>query len=120
MADTREMDCGDRPIGPPWANQHDRLDEIRRRMAVAAAKKVDEDLTLLEVPRRNIRRWAELWGYMMSAYAEWSDILERPWPEIRGLLIADNEDSRRLRQSTPFVGILTSRERKAIHATVSA
>ena len=113
------MDYGNKPIDPPWANQHDRLDEIRRRMALAVAEKVDEDPTLLEVPRRNICRWAELWGYWMSAYAEWSEILERPWPEVRGLLIADDEDSRRLRQSTPFVGILTPRERKAIHATVS-
>lgn len=52
LADSRDVD-DERPIGPRWANPHDRLDEIRRRTHIAIAAKIDADADLLEVPRRN-------------------------------------------------------------------
>ena len=103
-----------------WANDHDRLDEIRRQTHLAIAAKIDADRSLLDVPQRNIARWTALWGHLEPAYAEWLLILARPWPEIRQLLVADDENSKRLRQSTPFVGVLTVWERKAIHDSVPA
>ena len=108
------------PPPPAWANDHDRLDEIRRRTHVAIAAKIDADPELLQVPQRNIRRWARLWGYMHPAYAEWLEILERPWPEVRRMLVADDENAKRLRQSTPFPGILSPWERKTIRESVPA
>lgn len=104
LADTRDVD-DETPIGPPWANPHDRLDEIRRRTHIAIAAKIDADGDLLEVPRRNIRRWAEQMGRMPRAYGEWLEALDRPWPEIRQILVSPDENSVRMRQSTPFSGI---------------
>lgn len=109
-----------RPTTHAWSNDHDRLDEIRRRTHLAIAAKIDADPALLEVPRQNIERWTKLAGYMQPAYAEWLGILERPWPEVRWLLVADDENSKRLRQSTPFVGVLSPWERRTIHESVPA
>ncbi|MDE0009173.1 MAG: hypothetical protein OXS50_12935 [Gammaproteobacteria bacterium] len=103
-----------------WDNDHDRLDEIRRQTHIAIAAKIDADPALLDVPQRNIERWTKLTGYRHPAYAEWLQILERPWPDVRRLLIADDENATRLRQSTPFVGVLSPWERRAIHESVPA
>lgn len=105
---------------PPWANPHDRLDEIRRRTHIAIATKIDADPSLLEVPRGNIRRWAGRMGRVPAAYAEWLRALDRPWPEIRHILVSSDENSVRMRQSTPFSGILSQQERLAIRGTVGA
>ena len=103
-----------------WPNDHDRLDEIRRQTHIAIAAKIDADPTLLDLPQQNIERWTKLWGYLHPAYAEWLKILERPWPDVRRLLVADDENSKRLRQSTPFVGVLSPWERRTIHESVPA
>ena len=103
-----------------WDNDHDRLDGIRRRCHIAIAAKVDADPTLLAVPKWNILRWADQTGKTPPALVEWLGILDRPWPEIRRVLVSSDENARRLRQSTPFTGILTQRERYEIRGTVPA
>ena len=103
-----------------WDNDHDRLDEIRRQCHIAIAAKIDADPTLLAVPKRNIRRWAEQAGGTPPALAEWLGVIERPWPEIRRILVSSDENAIRLRQSTPFAGILSQRERYEIRGTVPA
>ena len=42
-------------------------------------------------------------------------ILERPWAEIRSILLDDSEEGRRLRQNDPFCGVLTPAERWDIY-----
>jgi hypothetical protein len=49
------------------------------------------------------------------AVREWLEILERPWEEIREVLLDESEEGRRLRQSDPFCGVLTPQERWAIY-----
>jgi len=46
---------------------------------------------------------------------EWMVILQRPWPEIRNILLDESEEGARLRQSDPFCGILTPVERWEIY-----
>ena len=108
------------PTTRAWSNDHDRLDEIRRRTHLAIVAKIDADPALLDLPQRNIQRWTAMWGYLHPAYAEWLGILELPWPQVRHLLVSDDENSKRLRQSTPFVGVLSPRERRTIHESVPA
>ena len=98
-----------------WNNPHDRLDDIRRRVHVAIAAKIDADPALLDVPRRNIQRWTKLWGYLHPADAERLGILERPWPQVRRPVVADDENPKRSRPSTPSVGEFSSWERRTIH-----
>ena len=45
------------------------------------------------------------------AIAEWLAILEQDWAAVRSALLDPGEDGRRLRQSSPFCGILSPRER---------
>ena len=101
-----------------WQNDHDRLDERRRRTHVAIVRKIDDDPSLLGVASRNIERWVRWSGYLPAAYAEWLTILEQPWSTVRTLLLATDEDAKRLRQSTPFVGILSKDERRSIYEQV--
>lgn len=63
-------------------------------------------------PRRPAARYAEpvpLW------LKEWREILSRPWPEIACLLTEQSENAARLRQSTPFAGVLTKTERRRMY-----
>lgn len=47
----------------------------------------------------------------LPAYAEWKEILSEDWKDIRGVLLDETEDGRRLRQNSPFCGVLTPEER---------
>ena len=94
-----------------------RLNMIRLRSHRLIAEKIDADRSLLEIPQRNLDRWRELQGEDIPACAEWRELLKQPWEHIRALIVADTEESTRLRLSTPFAGILSQRERWRIHET---
>lgn len=49
------------------------------------------------------------------AAAEWNDLLAQPWEAVRALLLRDDEEGRRLRQSSPFSAVLSPKERWAIY-----
>jgi hypothetical protein len=54
-------------------------------------------------------------GTIDPRYAdEWESILERPLPEIRRVLVADDPHADDLRQNSPFAGLLTEPERRRI------
>ena len=93
-----------------------RLNLIRLRTHRLIAQKIDADRSLLEIPQRNLDRWRErLQGEDLPAWAEWRTLLKQPWEKIRALIVADTEESTRLRLSTPFAGILTPEERLQFH-----
>lgn len=50
-----------------------------------------------------------------SAVREGPELLQKPWPEIRQLLLDESERDQRLRQSDPFCGILSPHERWEIY-----
>ena len=95
-----------------------RLNLIRLRSHRLIAQKIDADRSLLDIPQRNLDRWRELRGEDCPASAEWGELLKQPWEKIRALIVADTEESTRLRLSTPFVGILTPEERAQFHGPV--
>ena len=84
---------------------HQEIDQRSLRMALAVATKIDCNPELLE----QVRTWAQ--GRSEAGTREWLSILRLPWSEIRAVLLQDDEEGRRLRQSSPFVGILTAPER---------
>ena len=112
----------DRP--PVVRDPHDRRDDpktrlnlIRLRSHRAIARKIDADPSLLDIPLRNLDRWRALRGEDHPACAEWRGLLAQPWESVRALLVSDTEESARLRQSSPFTGILSAWERRRIHET---
>jgi hypothetical protein len=77
----------------------------RRSLALheAVATKLEATPELIEVARANLSRW--LCTNPSQALREWQDVLERS---------SLTERSVRLRQSSPFAGVLTRDERAAI------
>jgi hypothetical protein len=51
----------------------------------------------------------------IASAREWQKLLEKPWAEIRALLLLENDEGQRLRQTDPFCGILTPSERWQIY-----
>jgi hypothetical protein len=86
---------------------------IARRIAARPA--------LLQVARRNLAAWrARYGGIAPRALDEWRSILERPWPEIAALITDPGEPAARLRQSSPFAGVLTAAERRRVYEAFGA
>ena len=112
----------DRPatVRNPYDRRDDpktRMNLIRLRTHRLIAEKVDANPALLEIPWRNLNRWRALRGEDCSASAEWRGLLARPWEKVRALVVADTEAASRMRQSSPFTGILSPWERRRIYET---
>ncbi len=60
--------------------------------------------------RETCRRWLRDYGPDPNV-EEWSRILERPWLQIKSILLDDSEEGKRLRQNSPFAGVLPPRQR---------
>jgi hypothetical protein len=97
---------------------HQAIDRRSLELARRIVAKIDADPRRagLEHAKRVCARWIER-GNVPAR--EWIALLERPWPEIRSILLDDSEESRRLRQNDPFCGILTPSERWEIYREAS-
>jgi hypothetical protein len=87
----------------------------RRSLALheAVAAKLEGEPGLLDVARSNLRRWLQ--DRAEPALDEWRDLIARtPLDGIVTLLRSSTPTAARLRQSSPFAGILTPEERQAI------
>jgi len=98
---------------------HQEIDRRSFVLAQAVAATVDRDPSLagLARARRSCARW--LRDAPSPAIAEWQALLQREWPEIRSILLDPGERGRRLRQSNPFCGVLSPRERWEIYRRFS-
>ena len=47
-------------------------------------------------------------------FAKWESLLEGPLDQVVRMLVEDSVEARALRQSSPFAGALTARERTAV------
>jgi len=68
----------------------------------------------------NVRRWQEASENVSPALAEWAQILASPASQVLALLTERSARATRLRQSSPFAGILTEEERRAVYESHSA
>lgn len=97
--------------------------EIHRRIA---RRLEDDALPVLEKARANLCRWLSGRGEdsLAAVYREWECLLgSLSLAQLSLLLVAENERSTRLRQSSPFAGVLSPQEvweikRSCRHATV--
>lgn len=99
----------------PIYSDHNRLDERSLALHRLVAEKVVADPALLDKARGNMRRWQENHGSLSPALAEWDRILSGPADQVARFLVERSEKATRLRQSSPFTGILTEPERLAIY-----
>jgi hypothetical protein len=95
---------------------HSRLDLRSLAMHTLIACKLAQDPGLLAVGRENLKRWAERRNGDTPAWLEeWRAILKRPWREVAALITDPSPRATRLRQSSPFAGVLSPAERKRIY-----
>ena len=80
------------------------------------ASKIDADRSLIAIGHENIERYCQLYRYLPRSLTERLEILERPWPEVRAILLQPGDEGQRLRSSHPFAGLITEDEHYAIHA----
>ena len=86
-------------------------------MHCLAAQKIVLDPALLDLVRNTLNAWRARYGDdMPRALDEWAAILRLPWPQIAAFITDQGERATRLRQSTPFAGVLSGRERERIYA----
>lgn len=79
----------------------------------AVAAKIEAHPELLDVARANLARWIS--RSPQGALGEWQRLLDAlPLGELLALLREESETSARLRQSSPFAGLLTPEERRDI------
>jgi len=104
----------------PIDSDHRRLDERSLALHRRVAEKVLDEPALLDKARANVRRWQENNGRVSLALAEWEQILTGTADQVARFLVERSETATRLRQSSPFTGILTEAERLAIYESHSA
>ncbi len=97
---------------------HQRIDERSRAMDRLIAEKIYKDPGLMENVRAHISHKLDvhLTGGCRTTALEWKQILDE-WPleRILSFIQEDSPLANRLRQSSPFVGILTDEERRIIY-----
>ena len=103
----------------PVYSDHRRIDERSLAMHRLVAQKLRADPALLDAARGNLRRWQEMDGSPVRTLSEWENILSGTAAQVAEFLEERSERATRLRQSSPFAGILTEAERKAIYESYS-
>ena len=102
---------------------HEILDEISLELGRRVAARLREEPGLLQVARDNLARWLDQNADSLSlvrCYREWQRLLDRPLDDICRVLDSDGEENRRLRQNSPFAGVLRPSEVWSIKAAVRA
>jgi hypothetical protein len=94
---------------------HRRIDRRSLAMHRAIAAKLRADPSLLAIARENLDRWSQRQGRSQPYLDAWRELLNGPLEELLALMVEDSEKMTAMRQSNPFPGILTPRERWAIY-----
>jgi hypothetical protein len=92
------------------------IQSLQMHRRIAAMMERDPDAVIGKA-LRNLHAWAAHphGSAMEPVFKEWLDLLARMEPsEIAAFIVSDSERAVRLRQSTPFAGVLSPREVWAI------
>jgi hypothetical protein len=102
------------------ALQHRILEARSLAMHCLMAQKIERDPKLLDRVRQTLETWRARYREDGSdrprALDEWQLVLREPWPVIAALITDGGVRATRLRQSTPFAGLLTAEERERVYA----
>jgi hypothetical protein len=86
------------------------------------ARKITHDSRLLEVARRNLAAWkrSRTAAERPRCLDEWERVLRRPVSEVAAFITSTSEEATRLRQSSPFAGVLDRAERRRVYEAFRA
>lgn len=93
---------------------HQEIDRRSLEMVRRIVAKIDADPERqgLSHARRVCERWV---AQGIRSAREWLTLLDKPWEEVRAILLDESDEGQRLRQTDPFCGILTPGERWEIY-----
>lgn len=100
---------------------HIAIDEVSLALARSVAERLCSRPELIAVARENLARWSRQNAAspsLLRCYAEWEALLARSVGEVCDLLVAQTDEAQRLRQNSPFAGVLSPVEVweiKALH-----
>lgn len=101
--------------------KHANIDQVSLAMGRRVAERLRQQPELVDLARGNLARWSSQnvsAASLLRCYEEWRGILSRPVDEICRLLVAETDEAQRLRQNSPFAGILTPAEVWIIKASL--
>jgi len=92
---------------------HEWIDRRSLALHEAVAARIEAEPELLELARTNLRRWLAAGG--PPVLEEWQRVLAcSSLAELLALLRSPGERATRLRQSSPFAGVLAPDQRQAV------
>jgi len=100
---------------------HEVHDEISLEMGRRVASRLRDQPALLQVARDNLARWLSQNAdapALVRCYREWQAVLDRPLGDICQILCDDAGEGRRLRQNSPFAGVLPPSEVWSLKAAI--
>ncbi|MGI8547281.1 MAG: gamma-glutamylcyclotransferase family protein [Gemmatimonadaceae bacterium] len=102
--------------------KHNWIDERSIALHAVIAEHLRRDPSLLQRAFATLDRWGQAPSKgMMRVYGEWRHLLTTlPFEDLLAFLVSPDQEPTRLRQSSPFAGILTDGERLAIFAEFEA
>ena len=92
---------------------HELQDRVSLEMARRVAAELPRRPEWVAMARANLDRWDAVnknSPSLLRCNAEWRAILERPIVNVVAILTAETDEGQRLRQNSPFVGMLTPTE----------
>lgn len=92
---------------------HELIDAISLELGRRTAARLRQQPSLLQLAHDNLTRWSRQnvgAPALLHCYAEWQELLKQPLEDICSLLTSESETARRLRQNSPFAGVLSARE----------
>jgi len=103
--DSLELTAGG--IGPRWQRSgHAQLDGLKRAISVEVISRFRPE-EIRSKSRENLERWREA-GVWCSAYDEWSEIVTSgDDARLYAAMVGKTDQANRLRQSMPYVGMLS-------------
>lgn len=93
------------------------LDRRSLEMAREIARRLRANPELIQIARDNLDRWSKRNAdrpSLMAAYEEWQQLLDLPVEDVCAALTAETDEGQRLRQNSPFPGVLSPQEVWAI------
>ena len=94
-------------------SDHERIDrQVAAMHSIIAERLRSGDLSPLHKARSNLKRWEQQFGGVLPAgYLEWVALLDSGLEAVLRVLEGEDQDSVRIRSSSPFAGVLSPRER---------
>jgi len=92
---------------------HGYQDRVSLEIARRIASGLPNHPEWIEFARANLDRWAAINSGspgLLRCYTEWRSLLERPLAEIIAILTTQSDEGQRLRQNSPFAGVLPPQE----------